>query len=93
MGRRCKVSDQIIRLHEVGRLIVECLDPYGSSESTRIDGTAMSSFVSWDSKITTVNAVLGGVSSFVRQKMQDDGIYEEFLRIILVGSSSLILLS
>jgi hypothetical protein len=53
----------------------------------------MSSFVSWDSKITTVNAVLGGVSNFVRQKMQDDGIYQEFLAITHVGSASLISLS
>jgi hypothetical protein len=59
-------------------------DPYGSSESTRVDGTAMSSFVSWDSKITTVNAVLGGVKDFVRIKMQQDGIYDEFISVTQV---------
>jgi len=57
-------------------------NPYGSSESTRIDGTATSSFVSWDSKITTVNAILGGVSDFVREKMKGDRIYDEFIEII-----------
>ncbi|KAH8756135.1 putative GPI anchored protein [Hyaloscypha finlandica] len=56
-------------------------NPYGSSESTRVDGTAMSSFVSWDSKITTVNAILGGVSDLVRQKMKTDGIYNEFISV------------
>ena len=59
-------------------------DPYGSSESTRVDGTAMSSFVSWDSKITTVNAILGGVSDLVRQKMKTDGIYNEFISVTQV---------
>lgn len=57
-------------------------DPYGSTESTRVDGTAISSFVSWDSKITTVNAILGGVGSFVKLKMTQDGIYKEFIRVL-----------
>ena len=59
-------------------------DPYGSSESARIDGTATSSFVSWDSKITTVNAILGGVGDFVRVKMKSDGIYQEFISVLQV---------
>ncbi|OZJ01651.1 hypothetical protein BZG36_05205 [Bifiguratus adelaidae] len=54
---------------------------YGSSESERVDGTATSSFVSWDSKITTVNALLGGVYSIVGDKMKKDGIYNEFIDI------------
>ena len=56
-------------------------NPYGSTESTRRDGTGVSSFVSWDSKVTTVNALLGGVTSLVRAKMKRDGIYEEFKQI------------
>jgi hypothetical protein len=44
----------------------------------------MSSFVSWDSKITTVNAVLGGVKDFVRERMQQDGIYNEFISVTQV---------
>ncbi|KAH7420027.1 putative GPI anchored protein [Cadophora sp. MPI-SDFR-AT-0126] len=56
-------------------------NPYGSSESARIDGTATSSFVSWDSKITTVIAVLDGVGNFVRDKMKRDGIYKEFISV------------
>jgi hypothetical protein len=56
-------------------------NPYGSTESTRIDGTVISSFVSWDSKITTVNALLGGVTDYTRQKMKKDGIYAEFLAV------------
>ncbi|KAK5164593.1 uncharacterized protein LTR77_009799 [Saxophila tyrrhenica] len=60
-------------------------NPYGSTESERLDGTAVSSFVSWDSKITTVAALLGDVVDEVRQKMKVDGIYEEFLRVTEVG--------
>lgn len=57
-------------------------NPYGSTESQKRDGTGISNFVSWDSKITTVNALLGGVSGLVREKMKQDGIYREFLKII-----------
>ncbi len=64
-------------------------DPYGSSESIRVDGTAMSSFVSWDSKITTVNALLGGVSGLVRKKMKTDGIYDNFVAVTQVRNLSL----
>lgn len=45
----------------------------------------MSSFISWDSKVTTVNAVLGGVSDFVRRKMKADGIYKDFISITQVS--------
>ncbi|KAH8807307.1 putative GPI anchored protein [Xylogone sp. PMI_703] len=54
-------------------------NPYGSTESTRIDGTLVSALVTWDSKITTVNAILGGVTQWVRQKMKKDGIYDDFI--------------
>lgn len=56
-------------------------DLYGSSESTRVDGTATSAFVSWDSKVTTINGLLGGVTSLVRAKMQSDGVYDTFLQV------------
>ena len=60
-------------------------NPYGSTESERVDGTAVSSFVSWDSKITTVSALLGGVVDLVRSKMEVDGIYGDFLRVLDVS--------
>lgn len=56
-------------------------NPYGSTESQRRDGTGVSAFVSWDSKITTVVALLGGVSNIVRAKMKTDGLYDEFINI------------
>ena len=60
-------------------------NPYGSTESERRDGTAVSSFVSWDSKITTVAALLGGVVDLAREKMQTDGIYGDFLTVANVS--------
>lgn len=56
-------------------------NPYGSSESQRRDGTGISAFVSWDSKITTVNALLGGIIKFTKAKMVKDGIYEDFIHV------------
>ncbi|KAK2589834.1 hypothetical protein QQS21_012493 [Conoideocrella luteorostrata] len=54
-------------------------NPYGSTESTRVDGKLVSALVTWDSKITTVVALLGGVGDLVRSKMKKDGIYNEFI--------------
>ncbi|KAF2095699.1 putative GPI anchored protein [Rhizodiscina lignyota] len=54
---------------------------YGSTESERRDGIGISAFVSWDSKITTVNALLGGVAKYSKMKMHKDGIYDEFVKI------------
>ena len=62
-------------------------NPYGSTESERIDGTAVSSFISWDSKITTVSALLGGVVDLVREKMKADGIYGSFLTVTNVSTN------
>lgn len=57
-------------------------NPYGSSESLRRDGTEISAFVSWDSKVTTIVALLGGTSKFVRAKMMREGIYGSFTQVL-----------
>ncbi|POR36978.1 Uncharacterized protein TPAR_02821 [Tolypocladium paradoxum] len=56
-------------------------NPYGSTESTRVDGGLVSALVTWDSKITTVVALLGGVGDLVRDKLKQDGKYNEFISI------------
>ncbi|KAH6888458.1 hypothetical protein B0T10DRAFT_514173 [Thelonectria olida] len=56
-------------------------NPYGSTESTRVDGELVSALLTWDSKVTTVVALLGGVTDLVRQKMKADGIYNDFVHI------------
>ncbi|KAK4934149.1 hypothetical protein LTR66_015704 [Elasticomyces elasticus] len=55
---------------------------YGSSEALRRDGTGVSAFVSWDSKITTIVALLGGVGEFVGRRMKREGLYDEFVRVL-----------
>jgi len=42
-------------------------NPFGSTESTARDGSAVGAFVSWESKVTTVVALLGGVGGIVRE--------------------------
>ncbi|GAB7361788.1 hypothetical protein MBLNU230_g1832t1 [Neophaeotheca triangularis] len=54
---------------------------YGSADSERFDGTAISNSVSWEGKITTAVALLGGVAGHVRAQMEEDGIYEEFIEV------------
>ncbi|KAG8423949.1 hypothetical protein J3458_000793 [Metarhizium acridum] len=54
---------------------------YGSTESTRVDGELVSALVTWDSKITTVLALMGGVGGLVRPKMKRDRIYKDFIAI------------
>lgn len=39
--------------------------PHGSTEATSVNGTEISPLTTWDSKITTVLAMLGGVSDIV----------------------------
>lgn len=61
-------------------------NPYGTTESERVDGTAVSSFVSWDSKITTVVSLLGGVSDLVREGLKKERLYGEFLEVMNVST-------
>jgi hypothetical protein len=57
-------------------------NPYGSTESGRRDGTGISAFVSWDSKVTTLVALLGGVGEFVGEGLRKEGNYAEFRRVL-----------
>ena len=56
-------------------------DLYGSSEATRVDGEGMAAVLTWDSKVLTVVALLGGVQDLVRDRMKQDGIYDAFVGI------------
>lgn len=39
----------------------------------------MSALLTWDSKVSTVNAILGGVFGLVSQKMKAENIYNSFV--------------
>jgi hypothetical protein len=51
--------------------------PYGSTEAINVNGTEISPLVTWDSKITTVLAMLGGVGGITKNalKKESDLIY------------------
>lgn len=83
--RRKEDAEWVIALPHVDSILSTAADPFGSTESTRVDGAGVSSFTSWDSKITTVAAYLGGVHDFVASKMKKDGIYDEFINVITVS--------
>lgn len=57
-------------------------NPYGTTESTRIDGTGVSALLTWDSKAITASALFGGVQDLVRQGLKQDGLYNEFTSVI-----------
>ena len=52
-------------------------NPYGSTEAINVNGTEISPLVTWDSKITTVLAMLGGVGDLVKSRMraEEDLLY------------------
>lgn len=56
--------------------------PYGSTEAGKIDGTEISPVTTWDSKITTVVAMLGGISHLNQRVLKRDNLYDRFYAIV-----------
>jgi hypothetical protein len=56
--------------------------PYGSTEGININATAIAPLVTWDTKITTVVAMLGGVSHLTTRGLKRDGKYERFVQVV-----------
>lgn len=56
--------------------------PLGSTEAVNTTGTAISPVVTWDSKITTLVSMIGGVSAMAEQIMRKDGVFPRFYNII-----------
>lgn len=52
--------------------------PHGSTEAILINGTMIAPLVTWDTKITTVTALLGGISSLNSEFMARDGSLARF---------------
>ncbi|KAG2382056.1 hypothetical protein C9374_005848 [Naegleria lovaniensis] len=55
---------------------------YGSTESITANGKKICPVLTWDSKITTVVAICGGVSKFTREFMKKQGLYDKFISTI-----------
>ena len=48
---------------------------YGSIEALLTNGNEISPMTTWDSKITTVIGMMGGISDIISRKMKHDSIY------------------
>ena len=53
-------------------------NPYGATEGVNVNGTMISPLTTWDSKMTTVSAILGGVVDINRKVLKDKGVYQNF---------------
>jgi len=56
--------------------------PYGSTESVSTSGDAISPVLTWDSKITTLCAMVGGISNIVREQLLLDNVYLRFYQVV-----------
>lgn len=54
-------------------------NPYGATEGIAVNGSMISPLTTWDTKMTTVCAMLGGVSEFTRKALIKDGLYQNFI--------------
>ncbi|KAK5576401.1 hypothetical protein RB653_007544 [Dictyostelium firmibasis] len=55
---------------------------FGSTESVNIIGTEIAPVITWDSKITTVLSMLGGISNINLQFLKSNGLFERFSTVI-----------
>lgn len=56
--------------------------PLGSTEAFNVNGTMISPVLTWDSKITTFAAMIGGVADLVEKGLRRDNTYLAFAKII-----------
>ncbi len=56
--------------------------PYGSTEASNTAGSMISPVVTWDSKITSVVAMLGGVAPINERVMRQQNVYDRFHDIV-----------
>jgi len=56
--------------------------PLGSTEATNINNTLISPLLTWDSKITTLCAMVGGVSDLVEEVLQLEDKYNRFYDVV-----------
>jgi len=55
---------------------------HGSTEAVNVNGTDISPVVTWDSKITSAVAMLGGVADIVAKGLKSDGVYDRFTSVV-----------
>jgi len=52
---------------------------YGSIEALHVSGSQISPMTTWDSKITTVVGMMGGISDFIAHKLDKQGLLSTFV--------------
>jgi len=55
---------------------------FGSTESITVNGSSIAPLTTWDSKITTVLAMVGGISQYTRMGLKQDGTYSRFYDVV-----------
>lgn len=63
-------------------LIRKAQNCFGTTESFNIDGTMVAPLTTWDSKITTLAAVLGGLADTNAKYLNQTGLLDQFVNII-----------
>jgi len=56
--------------------------PFGTTEAINTTGTAISPVVTWDSKITTVLAMTGGIAPVISKILKKEGNYQRFYDVV-----------
>jgi len=67
-----------------------CQGPYGSTEAVNINGTEISPLVTWDSKITSIFGLAGGIGAInaINLKKEKDSVvtsqtkYDRFITVL-----------
>lgn len=55
---------------------------FGSTESITVNGKKICPVLTWDSKITTLVAICGGISKYTREFLKKQGLYYKFISTI-----------
>lgn len=55
---------------------------YGSTESISLDGKEICPLLTWDSKITTIVAMYGGIQRIIRKALIKENLYQRFVHIV-----------
>ena len=62
--------------------IDKMIGPYGMTEAFAVDDQAIAPVLTWDGKITTVLALMGGVVNETRDFLIEDNLYLKFLNYV-----------
>ena len=77
---RSRVTGLVWYAHMLNRSRMQ--GPYGSTESCSVDSDTISPVQTWDSKINSVVAALGGAADIIALKLESDGLLVRFRSVV-----------